>query len=252
MLFSNQGMVFPLDAGIAAWWPAVFIPPPLWLAWLLYALMLGSLVLVTVGFITRPALILALALYMYYWHLFLHLLGGSFDRIFVFLLLVLCISGCDRTYSLRMYLRKGSWRAWEHISVLPQRLIALQITALYLGVCWQKFWLPDWQSGEIIRLSLMGRWATPLALWFAQRQMPDWWYDISNELVKFGQFVLPWMFWIRSTRWVAFGLQAFFLIVITAFLGMWWFLALIPASICFFEPEGILPPPMRKRSSESK
>ena len=239
MLFSDQGLVFPLNKGLGALWPSLFVPPTLPVAYALYLAMMISLALIVIGFCTRLALVLALALYIYYWHLFLHLLGGSFDRIFVFLLLVLLISGCDRTYSLRMYLKKGSWTAWEPVSVLPQRLIALQITALYIGVGWQKLWLPDWQSGEILRLSLMGRWATPIAFWWARQNLSAGFLDLSNEVVKFCQFVLPWMFWYRPTRWLAFGLQAFFLIVITVFLGMWWFLALIPASFAFWEPEDI-------------
>lgn len=239
MLFSDQGMVFPLDTGLGAFFPALFAPPPLWLAWTIYLTFLGALVLVVIGYQTRLALALALALYLYYWFLFLHLLGGSFDRIFIFLLLVLAISGCDRTYSLRMKLRRGSWTAWEPISVLPQRLIALQITALYVGVCWQKFWLPDWQSGEILRLTLMGRWATPLAFWVARLKPSEGFLDVSNEIIKFGQFLLPFGLWYRPTRLLAIIAQAFFLSVVTAFLGMWWFLALVPASFCFYEPEDV-------------
>lgn len=231
MLFSNKGLVFPANE--------LLIPPSPLIAHLIHALMMAGLLCFTLGIFTRLALALTLALYVYYWHLFIHLLGGTYDRTFMFYLFVLLWSGCDRTYSLRMYLKKGSWKAWEPVSVLPQRIIALQITALYLGVCWQKFWLPAWQNGDIIRLSLMGNWSTPLAYWFAGFGFSDRFYNIANDIMKFCQFVLPWLFWIRSTRWLAIGMQALFLILVTAFLGMWWFLALIPASFMFFEPERV-------------
>lgn len=239
MEFSNQGLVLPLDRGLSGAFPSLFVPPSVTIAWLIYGLFMASIALIILGLWTRGALLYAVFAYLYYWHLHLHLLGGSFDRIFFFLLMVLLISGCDRTFSLRMYFKKGSWTAWEPISALPQRLIALQITALYLGVGWQKLWLPDWQSGEIIRLSLMGRWATPLALAVGRLESPAWLMDLSNEAVKFCQFILPWLFWFAKTRWLAIGLQAFFLIIVATFLGMWWFLALIPASFAFWEPEKI-------------
>lgn len=238
-LFSREGMVFPLDTGLGAFLPQIFVPPSVPVAYAILGTMLLALILFIIGWKTRLAAAIVLVCYVYYWHLFIHLLGGTYDRTFIFYLFILFCSGCDRTYSLRMYLEKGSWTAWVPVSVLPQRIIALQVTALYLGVCWQKFWLPAWQDGEIIRLSMMGNWSTPLAYRLARLNFSSAFYDVANQLIKFCQFFLPWLFWIRATRWLAIGLQAFFLLNVTAFLGMWWFLALIPASFAFWEPERI-------------
>lgn len=163
----------------------------------------------------------------------------TFERLFVFVLLVLLFSGADRTLSLRMWLRKGSLFAWEPIHIFPQRLIALQLSATYLGVGWQKIVLPDWQHGEIIIHALTGRWATPLAFAIARLNLPLQFYDMVLFLLKSFEVLLPFGLWIRRYQWIFFFGGALFHITIATLISMWWFLIMVPAYITFLEPEAV-------------
>ncbi len=158
IMFSSQGLVIPMQSGLA-----VLAPPTPSVAWLIAAVYFASLTLLLVGYRMRTALVLIILLFLYYWQLSFYLFPSSYHRLSFFILLVLLISGADRTFSLRMKLSHGSWAAWEPVSVLPQRLLAVQMTATYAIVGWQKWWLPLWQGGEVRYFSVFGRWGTPLA-----------------------------------------------------------------------------------------
>ena len=239
MLFSDRGIVLPL-LDQPAWLHTLLTPPPAWAAYTLYAAFMVALVCVTLGWGMRVAGLVALAYNWYAWQLSLHLLGASFDRLFAFVLLVVALSGADRIYALRMRLRHGSWTAWEPVAITAQRLIAVQITLTYLGVGWQKVWLPDWKSGEVLAWGFIGRWATPLGYWVAQRNWPLWMYDAVVWQVKFVECVMPFGFWLKGWRWVFFAWGLLFHGLIALLISIWWFMVLIPAYIVFFSPEEFL------------
>ncbi len=239
MMFSVEGLLLPNIPGLApSWMQTLFHPTPLW-AWITYAAMMTSLVLFTVGALFRPATFVAIVLYFYYWQLSLHLLPTSFDRLFGFTFFVLLFSGADRTFSLRMWWREGSWMAWEPISVLPQRILALQITATYWGVGWQKMVLPDWQGGEMLPYSFVGTWGTPVAYWMVRQNWPMEFYDWSVLTVMAFEFFLPFGLWVPGWRWFFYAGGLIFHSLIWIFLDIWWFMVLVPAYIVFFEPEAI-------------
>ncbi len=237
MLFSRAGVVLPLyDAGLLG---RLLVPPPVGVAWALFMLLILALACLTLGLCTRASALIAALLSIYYGFLSLHLFGTSFDRLFIFFLIVLSCSGADRAFSFAVWRRHGSVFAWEPTSVLPQRILAMQISATYLGVGWQKLWLPDWQSGEVLARGFVGRWGTPLAYWLARQDLPLWMYDMVVAAVKGFELILPFGVWIRRIRvWVFGGLTLFFL-SIAVLLSIWWFLILIPACILFFEPEEV-------------
>lgn len=241
MLFSREGIVLPLTLKetFPEFLASLFTVPSPAVAWVLYAVLILALLFLTIGYRARAAAAVAFLLSLYYWVLSLHLLGASFDRLFIFCLLVLAFSGCDRTYSLAMKLGRGSWTAWEPVCVLPQRILALQITVTYLGVGWQKIFLSGWQSGEILVWGFMGRWATWPAYAVLHENLPIVFYDRAVDLIKGWEFFMPFALWIRRfhIRWIAFATGALFHIGIAVFLGIWWFLVLIPAYVVFFEPE---------------
>ncbi len=235
MLYSKQGLLLPLFTP-STFWTLVFTPPPVWVAQLLFWSFLLSLLLFTLGAWTRVSAGVAFLLYVYYWILSLHLFATSFDRLFLFILLVLVFSGCGCTFSFDMFRKRGSICAWEPISILPQRLISLQIAATYLGVGWQKLVLKDWQSGEVIAWGFVGRWATPLAWWVARLNFPMWLFDGMNAIVKAFEITMPFGLWTRFRWWFFLG-GALFHTIITLTLRIWWFMVLIPAYIIYFEPE---------------
>lgn len=232
MLFSGDGLLLP-KFGLE--------PPSFEAAYALYVALLIALVLFTIGFRMRISGLIAVAINLYFWFLSLHTFGTSYDRLYIVLLLVLSFSGADKAYSLRMYLRHGSFFAHEHISILAQRLIAVQITATYLGVGWQKFVLPDWSSGggEILAWGFMGLWASPLAWKIAQMNLPMWVYDGLVQIVMGFEFFLPIGLWTAKTRWWFFLGTAIFHLSIASLLSIPWFLILIPANIVFLPPEQV-------------
>jgi hypothetical protein len=238
ILYGDQGLHMPLY-GTASWPWVLFAPPPSWAAHIIYWTLLGSLFLFSIGFFTRAFGTVAFLIYSYYWVLTLFQFGTSFDRLFIFTLGVLTCSGSYKAFSFDMLFRHGSFWAWEKTSVLAQRILSVQVFMTYVGVGWQKMYLPDWQSGEILIRGFIGRWATAPAWWIAQREVPLWIYDKLTWSVKACEIGMPFLFWHRRWRWMAFAFGAFFHISIAILMAIWWFVALIPAYIVFFTPEEI-------------
>lgn len=229
MLFSKAGIVLPLVD--------IAVPDPSQAA-AIFAVFYLSLILFTIGAAMRAAGLVAFTLNIYYWILSLHLFNTSFDRLFLFLLLVLALSGADRVFSFRSW-RCGEFFRGRAVSVLPQRLIAIQITATYLGVGMQKLWLPDWVGGEVLAYSLLSSWGTPLAYGVLRANLPMIAYDALLFLIKFFEVTIPFGLWVRPVRiWFMVGGFIFHL-SISLLLNIWWFMILVPAYIVFFEPEEI-------------
>ena len=238
MFYSRAGILLPLYEPNQML-TLIFTPPPVWAAYVLFITFLMFLLLFTVGFLTRVSGMVAFLLYSYYWILSLFQLGASFDRLFLFTLLVLSFSGCGKTFSLDMRIRRGSWLAWEPISILPQRLLAIQVTLTYFTVGWQKLFIPAWQTGKILAVGFVGRWATPPAWAIARMNIPLPYYDALNWIIKAFEISIPFGLWNRRTRWWYFAGGALFHIGIAVLLAIWWFVALIPAYILFFTPEEV-------------
>lgn len=238
IFYGDHGIHLPLY-GTDSWPGVFFAPPPTWVAYAIFGTLLTSLLLFTAGFFTRAFGAIALLIYAYYWILTLFQFGTSFDRLFLFTLFVFVCSGSHKALSIDMVLRHGSFWAWEKTSVLPQRILSAQIFMTYVGVGWQKMYLPDWQSGDILMRGFIGRWATPPAWWIAQLNIPLWIFDKLTWAVKTCEIFMPFLFWHRRWRWIAFAFGAFFHISIAILMAIWWFVALIPAYIVFLSPEEV-------------
>lgn len=238
VLFSAEGVPMPLYEGRT---PAHFLwavmPPSPFVAELLFALFLLSFLGIALGAFLRTSALLAILLSMYFWQLQLHLFPASYNRILFFCLIVLLPGGADRTFSLAMLRKHGSVFAWKPVSILQQRLISLQITFTFLGVGWQKLWLPAWETGEILPYSFISRWGTPLAFWLMRQPLTLRFYDNLLFIVKFFEFVVPFALWVPATKKYAIGGIALFLILVASFLSIWWFLFIIPSCILFYDPE---------------
>jgi len=230
MRFSEAGLLFPLYEH------PLLTPPPVWIAYALYGLMMLSFLLITIGAWMRTGTVIAFILYAYYQGLSLHMFGASFDKLFQLILLVLTFSGADCVFSYKMKKRYGSALEWEHISVLPQRIIALQIAFIYLGVGFQKLWLPSWKTGEVLYYAFIGRWGTPVAYSIAET-VPMIYFDWMVYITKAFELMIPFGLFIKPIqKWFFFG-GAIFHTIMTIFLGIWWFMILIPSYILFLEPE---------------
>lgn len=236
--YSDQGILMPLVSSSHVL-GLIFTPPPAVIAYIIFLFFLFLLVSFTIGYKTNAANWLIVLLYIYYWILTLFHFGTSFDRLFMFSLLVFAFSGSGKTYSLDMKLNKGSWTAWEPISILPIRLLAVQVTATYFGVGAQKIVLDVWQSGEVFIWGFIGRWATPPAYWIARWNLPIIVYDVITKILKFWEVSMPFMLWNKKTRWFAVITGAMFHIGISILLSIWWFLPMIAMYILFIKPEEV-------------
>lgn len=231
LMFSRDGTAIPL---------LPFEAPALSTAWILYALLIICLALVTIGLFFRIASAGAFVLATYHWFVSLHHFGTSFDLLYLFLLLCFALSEADATYSLSQRIIHGSFFAVRRpVSIFAQRLICVQITVTYFGVGMQKLWLPDFQGGEILSWSFMGLWSTPIALWTVQNIHSMEIFDAWNFVVKICEIALPIGLWIKPLqKWTFLG-GVLFHVALVLLLGMWWFLAMIASYHLFLDPEHV-------------
>ena len=236
VLMGNAGIAFPLFLDRYPFLATPSVP----VAWVIYVLLLFTFLLITLGVFLRIAAWSALLFLTYIWLTSMHPHWLTMEHLTMVFLLFLGVSGADRTLSLHMWWRRGSPFAWEPVSILPQRCIALQITATYLGVGWQKAWLPDWQSGEILAYSLVSVWGTKPAFAIVQLNLPLWVYDLTVLQVKYVEALLPFGLWVPRVRWFFMAWAFVFHSLIAVLFNIWWFLILVPSYVLFFEPESVL------------
>ncbi|TSC60806.1 MAG: HTTM domain protein [Candidatus Peregrinibacteria bacterium Greene0416_62] len=235
VFFSNQGLALPYWEPQAGSLSILLTHPAFGIALMLYGLLLIASIGILLGWHFRFCSALAALMLVYFGLLSFHNFLASWGRLLFFTLMILGMSGADKTYSLRMRRKKESWSAWEAVPAWPQRIIAIQITMTYLGVGLQKAYLPDWQSGEILAFAFVNGWSTPLAHSIAQWNLPMVFYDSAVITVKVLHGLLPIGLWIpRYQRW-CFLAGAMFHIGVTLIMGMWWFLLLIPLYAAFVD-----------------
>jgi hypothetical protein len=229
MVFSKEGLVFPL----------YFDPPSVLSSIIIYWTFLACIIGLTLGAFYRISVFGTITIALYLWQLQLHGFPTSYNRILLFCLLVLLFSGAQRTLSFDQWRRSGSIWHWEPVSILPQRLIALQITVTFLGVSLQKWWLPHWKGGEILAYSYISRWSTPLSRWYARLPLTLVHYGFIVWTVKIFQPLCAIGIWFPRFRLLSFCFLSSFLILIGAMLSIWWFVFVIPAFILFYSPEDV-------------
>jgi hypothetical protein len=241
MLFSELGLVIPFDLYLPENLRFILAPPSVEVAYLLFSLLILSLISFTIGAYTRISAMIALLFFIYYVFLAFHMMGGpTYNRLFPLFLLFFTFSDAGNAFSYDMWKKHGSFKAWEPASILTQRLITIQVTATYLGVSFQKIWLPDWQGGELLYYSFQGMWSQPLAWWFVQQDVSMYIYDAMVFIVKVFQVAWPFGLWFRKLRpWFILGGFLFHFGVSFFLSAIWWFYALVATYYLFYEPEEI-------------
>lgn len=247
MLFSNEGLTIPYDFTIhygslpfIEFIQSILTPQSPEVAYALFLLHIAALLSFTLGAFTRTSALLVFLFYLYEMNLSYHHMGTSYNRLFLFFSFLFIFAQAGKTFSWDMKRKHGSILAWEPISIFFQRIIALQISATYLGVGMQKLWLPDWESGSMLLLSFQNMWATPLAFWVASKNLPMWIYDGMVMIVKAFEIAHPFGLWSKKWRlWFMAGGILFHLGVSLFLSAIWWFYAMIACYITFFEPEEV-------------
>jgi len=240
MLFSETGLVIPFDLYLPEALRFLLTPPSVTTSYLIFGALLLSLTTFMIGAATRTSATITVLLYAYYMTLSFHNYSTSYNRLFLFLLFTFTFSGAGKALSFEMWRKYGSLFAWEPVSILTQRLIAVQITMTYLVVGWQKAWLPMWQGGEVLYYSFHGMWSTPLAFWIAKQPIPMLVYDFLVFLTKYIEITFPVLFWLPRYRLLGFGMAILFhILTALTIAAIWWFWAMIACYICFYAPEEV-------------
>ena len=239
VLFSNEGLVLPLYIDRFPQLSFLLSPQSPLFTHLLYFFYCLCMVGITIGLFFRTSTLLTILLSLYYWQLQLHLFPTSYNRILLLCLLVFLCSGAQRTFSLDQKRRTGSFFHWQPISILPQRLITLQVTVTFLGVSLQKLWLPHWKGGEVLAYSFISRWSSPVGRWYARLPLTIHHYDMVVWMVKIFQPCIAIGLWIPRVRIPCILLIWLFLILVSVMMTIWWFIFIIPACILFFRPEDV-------------
>lgn len=237
VLFSNQGLVLPLYLDRFPSFAWALAPHSPAVTHVIYGVFLLCIVGITVGYKFRASVFGTIVIALYLWQLQLHIFPTSYNRILLLCLIVFLFSGAHRTMSLDQKKRSGSFWDWEPISVLPQRLITVQITCTFLGVSLQKWWLPHWKGGEILAYSYISRWSTPLGRWYAQLPFTLLHYDSIVWVVKFVQPITAAGLWIPRIRTVSVLFLSAFILLVSVMLSIWWFVFIIPAFCLFYRPK---------------
>lgn len=236
-LFSNEGLALPLYLDQFPAYASVLAPPSPLVAHIIYAIFLLAMLGITLGAFFRLSTLVTIVLALHHWQLQLHIFPTSYNRILLFTLLVLLFSGAHRTLSFDQWRRSGSVFDWEPISILAGRLITLQITATFMVVSLQKWWLPHWKGGEILAHSFISRWSTPLGRWYAQLPFTYHHYDFLVLVVKFCQPIAALGMWVKGAQFVSWIFLSGFIIMVSVMLSIWWFIFIIPASILFWDQQ---------------
>lgn len=237
-LFSmEQGLTVPFVRGSHPLFFFLFHPSLSFLH-VVFASIFCALFSFTLGFRTRTSALVLLGFLLYFHLLTQYLFSASFYRLFGFGLMSFLLPGGGKTFSIDMMQKEGSFFAWEPISILPQRFLALQVTVTYFAVGWQKLFLPVWNTGAVLRNGFMGRWATPLA-WYLVRRLPESAFDSMITSVKIFECLIPFGLWIPRLRGWFFVGGFLFHTIITLTLEIWWFQFLVPLYIVFLDPEEV-------------
>jgi len=240
LLYSDAGIAIPNLYGMP-----VFIHPLLQLpspsgAWVIYGFVISAIISFTIGYHTRISTILCILGLAYYYEISFHNAPATYHRLFFFLLVTFLFIDAGATYSLDVKRRFGSWLHAVPIPVITQRLIAVQLSATYLGATVQKLWLPDWQDPTMFFYSFQDMWSTPVAWWFIQLSPPFWVYSLMLFIVKLLELWIPVGLWIPKLRLYAIASGIFFHLIVSLFLSaIWWFWIMPLAYIVFFESEEV-------------
>lgn len=228
-LFSSHGVTLPLFHLTAPSLVAIHI---------IFASMFVALFAFVLGYRSRTAALVLLGFFFYFYLLSHWQFIASFYRLFSFVLVVFVLPGADATFSLSAKLKHGSWVAWEPISILPQRLLALQVTFTYFAVGWQKLLIADWRTGEVLWRGFTGRWGTSLGF-YAARMFPAQAFDVGVWLTVFFECLMPIGLWVRKLQPLVFIFGFLFHTLITFTMGIWWFQVLVPLYVVFLPPEDV-------------
>jgi hypothetical protein len=246
LYFSGEGMYFPKffpsEQGIHG--PIsllAFLTQPVSpaIAWLLYWATALLLVLATLGWMTRTVLTLFLISFVYHYFLYFHMFGTSFHRLLLILNAFLILSPCGKALSIDSWL--SNKRGEKPRIVYPlwtQRVICVEIAALYMGIAVHKIMSPYWDDGANIASSFMQEWSTPFAFWLSRRPfLTPGAYDLMTVGIILWEIAMTFALFSKKWRYAAFLTGAIFHLSTGLVYHIWQFTIITMTYVLFLEPE---------------
>jgi hypothetical protein len=186
LLFSNRGVYLPYLLPDYAPSPAV--------AWFLFVSMFLLAVTLLFGYRSELSARLLLVLFLYHYFLQIAVKQSSFDRLIVIDLIVLCFADSGRVWGLDARRPRLPPCAWA------ERVLAMQTAMLYFGSGLWKLFNPAWHTGVLLRSTLQGMFASPVAFAIVQRGFSeDTWTLFSLAIIGFELLIAP-LLLVRRTR----------------------------------------------------
>jgi hypothetical protein len=220
--FSNQGVYVPYLV-------PDYAPAP-WVAAILLGVMLALCTALLVGYRTAIATPLLLALFAYHYFLSLAVKQSSFDRLIAIYLLILSFSDAGAVFGLDARRRKHSPVVWG------ERMLIAQTVFLYFGAGLWKLCNPSWHTGTLLRSTLQGMWATPIAFEIVRADFgATTWAVFSFTIIAFELVVGP-LLLMRRTRTVGLVLGAGFHVLNCVVLSIPEFLVCLVPYPVFMDP----------------
>lgn len=219
--FSSEGVT---TAHATGWVP----PAPV--AYALYGLALSVTAAFTVGYRVRWTTPLTALAFWHHWAVGLSVRFSAFDHLILLFLLISCFAESDGRWALGAE-RKARIQAW------PQRLMLAQLFALYLGAALFKLQTDAWYSGELLRHTMMGMWATDAAFWVARRGLPlEVWEALTAATIALELLAAP-LLLARRTRPYAVLVGGLFHLAMAVLLSVPEFLICVLAYLLLWAPE---------------
>ncbi len=211
LFFSNEGIYAPYLIPDIAPSPAV--------AFLIYTATLALMLAFTLGYKTRLVTPLLLIAFIYHFALSLAVKNCSYDRLIIMFLFLMSLGEIDGALSISKPEKK-------EVDAWLTRILCLQVTLFYFGTGFYKLFMPYWHSGEIIKMTMLSNWGTPLAFWFVNLGLPYIFYDIMTWGIIVTELVFGFLLYIRPIQ------KPVFLIGFLFHFSIWVFLGIVQFMIC--------------------
>lgn len=254
IMFSNLGIYSPF--GI----PDIASPLPI--AWIIYLLTIGVILMFTVGFWTRFTAPLLLLLFLYYFFLNFAVKNCSYDRIIIIFLFMLSLGKINSVWSLKFAQNKFQVNFQDRfqdrskdqfqnkntliidsddkepkVSAWLTRILCLQVILLYFGAGLYKLFQPAWSNGEILKMTLVSNWGTPLAFWIANLNLPNWLYDSITITTVWAETLFGFLLCIRPIQKYIFFFGFLFHLFVWILLSIPEFMLCVITYVLFVEPK---------------
>ncbi len=231
LMYSSQGIYVPfLIPDIA--------PSPS-LAVLIFVGFLSAIGLFISGFHTRVVTPVLLTLFTYHWCLNLAINNTAYDRLIVTLLAICCFAKLDGAWSVTSLRNPKPPQATIHVPGWPGRLIMVQLALLYFGSGLWKLSGSAWRTGEMLRMTMMGPWATPAAFWLVNLGLPDWLFDALAWTTVGFELIAGFALFVPRLRVPFMAVGAGFHLSIWLFLNIGEFMFCVATYVLFFQPEAV-------------